>query len=67
MTLYELMALISADETVHIIDEVNEKTVFFGKIREAYFELNETIIKSKKVNLIYSGFCGMCIDTVDCQ
>lgn len=65
MTLFELMALISADETVHIIDEANEKTLFFGKLRNAYSELDETVIKSKKVNRIYSGFCGMCIDTVD--
>lgn len=67
MTLFELIALISADETVHIIDDVNEKTVFFGKLRDTYSELDETVTKSKKVNRIYSGFGGMCIDTVDCR
>lgn len=67
MTLFELMAFIDGDETVHIIDDVNEKTLFFGKLRNAYSELDETVIKSKKVNRIYSGFGGMCVDTVDCQ
>lgn len=67
MTLFELMALIDADETIHIIDEENEKTLFFGKLRDAYVELDETTIKSKKVNRIYSGFGGMCIDTVNCK
>ena len=67
MTLLELMALIGTDETVHIIDDVSEKTLFFGKLGSAYSELDETVIKSKKVNRIYSGFGGMCIDTVDCK
>ena len=65
MTLYELIALIDADETVHIIDDVNVKTLFFGKLRNVYSELEETVIKTKKVNRIYSGFGGMCIDTVE--
>ena len=67
MTLFELIALVSADETVHIIDDVNETTIFFGRVRNAYSELDETVLKSKKVNRIYSGVCGMCIDTVNCK
>lgn len=66
MKLFELVALISADETVHIIDDVNEKTLFFGKLRNVHSELDESVLKSKKVNRIYSSFCGMCIDTADC-
>lgn len=67
MILYDLIGHIDANETVHIIDDVNEKTLFFGKIGNAYSELDEKVMKSKKVLRIYSGFGGLCIDIADSQ
>lgn len=64
MRLLKLMVFMDADETVHIIDEVHKKTLFFGKLGNAPLEIGDTIYRLR-VNRIYSGFSGICIDTVE--
>lgn len=65
MKLIDLMSVVDGDEVVHITDEVKEKTVFYGKMRTAYYELDETVIKTRKVMRVYNGFGGLCITTVE--
>lgn len=65
MKLIDLMSVVDGDEVVHITDEVKETTVFYGKMRTAYCELDETVIKTRKVMRIYNGFGGLCITTVE--
>jgi hypothetical protein len=60
MTLVAMLSYISADETIHVIDR--EKTVFFGKVRNAYSEIDDDTLCGKKVLSMYSGFGGMCIE-----
>lgn len=61
MKLFDIMSVISGDEVVHIINNGDE-TLFYGKAREAYFELNADVLKSKKVSCVFNGFGGLCID-----
>ncbi len=60
MTLVAMLSYISADETIHVIER--EDTVFFGKVRNAYSEIDDDTLCEKKVLTMYSGFGGLCID-----
>lgn len=61
MKLFDLMSVISNDEVVHIINSGDE-TLFYGTVREAYFELDTDVLKSKNVSYVFNGFGGLCID-----
>ena len=61
MRLFDIMSVISGDEVVHIINN-SEETLFYGTVREAYFELDVDVLKSKKVSYVFNGFGGLCID-----
>ena len=64
---FMIIGLIDGSEVVHITDEVHKTTLFYGKVLNAYAELDENTLKSKKVMRIYNGFGGLCITTVDCE
>ena len=65
MRLFDIMSVISGDEVVRIINDGDE-TLFYGKARNAYFELDADVLKSKKVYCVYyyvcNGFGGLYIE-----
>lgn len=62
MKLNAYISVIRTDEVVHIIN--GEKTMFFGKIGNAYFELPEEYLNNANVIDVFSGFGGLTIEAV---
>lgn len=62
MKLNMYISVIRTDETVHIIS--GERTMFFGKIGNAYTDLPDDYLNNAKVIDVYSGFGGLSIEAV---
>ena len=59
MKLIDLIVLLDADETIHIIRGIKSK--YIGKATAAIDEVNDNDLCSKIKN-IYTGFGGICVD-----
>lgn len=62
MKLKSYISVISTDEIVHIIS--GNKTMFFGRIGDAYSYLPDEYLNSADVIYVHSGFGGLCIEAV---
>lgn len=63
MKLFDLISVLDADMTVHVMDD--EKSLFFGTVRAAYADFSGKKLKSLRVSRVFQGFGGLCIDVVE--
>lgn len=62
MKLSLYISVIRSDESIHVIS--GERTMFFGKVGNAYTELPDDYLNNAEVIDVFSSFCGMCIEAV---
>lgn len=60
MSLFSLIALVSACEVIHVVAQ--DKSLWIGKVRDAYSEIDDDILRNAKVNMIYYFFGSMQIE-----
>lgn len=60
MKLFDLISLVGADETIHIVKP--DDSVYFGTVRNVYNELDSDTMKAATVNGIFTGFGGLCVE-----
>lgn len=60
MQLIDFISVTGADEVIHIVTQ--ENSVYFGTARNAYDEFDSDRMKAAKVNAIFTGFGGMCVE-----
>ena len=60
MSRFSLIALISACEVIHVVTQ--DRSLWIGKVRDAYSEIDDDILRNAKVNMIYYFFGSMQIE-----
>lgn len=60
MQLIDFISVADADMVVHIVTQ--DSSVYFGTVRGSYDELSACRMNDAKVNAIFSGFGGLCVE-----
>lgn len=63
MQLIDFISVTDPEEVIHIATQDN--SVYFGTVRNAYDKFDSERMKAAKVNAIFTGFGGMCIEIAE--
>lgn len=60
MKLIDFISVAGADEIIHIVTQ--DDSIYFGTVRNAYDEFDSDRMKAARVNAIFTGFGGICVE-----